>query len=301
MKFMEWAKKARRVSGLGAAAMVLAAGPAAAQQAGARVIPAVWNDDDQFMFRLAGAGASFLGVGVADIDAERSKVLKLKEERGVEVTRVEPDSPAEKAGLKVGDAVLEYNGERVEGTEQFVRLVRETPAGRTARMLISRDGATQTLNATIGARKAMTMPGFGEQFRVMPRMEIPEVQIPDVPRPNMSWRSARLGIDAESVDSQLAEFFGVKEGVLVRSVMSDSAAAKAGIRAGDVIVKIDSSKVTSPREITSLLRGLTDRKSVPVTLVRERREMTVNVSLEDTRQNQRERPRTHSVGEPLKP
>jgi len=301
MRFMEFLRKARRVSGHGLTAMVLAVAPGAAQQAGARVMPAVWFDDDQVLLRLAGAGGSFLGVGVADIDAERSKALKLKEERGVEVTRVEPDSPAEKAGLKVGDAVLEYNGQRVEGTEQFVRLVRETPPGRTAKLLISRDGATQTLTAAIGERKAMTMPGFGEQFRVMPRVEIPEIQIPDMPRSNMSWRSARLGIDAESVDSQLAEFFGVKEGVLVRSVVSDSAAAKAGIRAGDVIVKIDSSKVTTPREITSVLRGLTDRKSVPVTLVRERREMTVNVAMEEMQQNQRGRPRSHSVGEPVRP
>jgi serine protease Do len=281
-------------------AVLLASAPLAAQQAGVSFMPAIWFDDDQFAFRMVGTPGSFLGVGVADIDTERSKALKLKEERGVEVTRVEQDSPAEKAGLKVGDAVLEYNGQHVEGTEQFVRLVRETPAGRTAKLLIVRNGTQQTITATIGARKAMTMPGVAEQFRVIPRIEIPDVQIPDMPKPNMSWRSVRLGIDAESVDSQLAEFFGVKEGVLVRSVMSDSAAAKAGIRAGDVIVKIEDSKVTSPREITSVLRGLTDHKSVPVTLVREKREMTVNVTMDEMQQNQMERPRSRSVGDQIK-
>jgi S1-C subfamily serine protease len=112
-------------------------------------------------------------------------------------------------------------------------------------------------------------------------MPLPDVQIPDVPKPMMSWRSARLGIDGESVDSQLAEYFGVKEGVLVRSVMRDSAAAKAGLKAGDVITKIDDSRVTSPREITAVLRGMRDKKTAAVTLVREKREMTLTVAFDD--------------------
>ena len=73
---------------------------------------------------------SFLGIGVQEIDTERAKALNLREERGVEVTRVEDDSPAAKGGIKMGDVVLEYNGERVEGVEQFMRMVRETPPGR---------------------------------------------------------------------------------------------------------------------------------------------------------------------------
>lgn len=83
-------------------------------------------------------GRSFLGVGVKEIDEERAKALKLRDEYGVEVTNVEEDSPASKAGLKTGDVVLEYNGQRVEGTEQFVRFVRETPTGRTVKLLVSR-------------------------------------------------------------------------------------------------------------------------------------------------------------------
>ena len=81
---------------------------------------------------------SFLGVGVAEIDADRAKALNLKEERGVEIKRVDEESPAAKAGLKENDVVLEYNGQRVEGAEQFTRLVRETPAGRQSKLLISR-------------------------------------------------------------------------------------------------------------------------------------------------------------------
>src|SRR4051794_30304129 len=77
----------------------------------------------------AAGGTSFIGVMVQEIDSDRAKALKLRDEAGVEVTRVETDSPAEKGGLKVGDVVMQYNGQRVEGMEQFSRMVRETPAG----------------------------------------------------------------------------------------------------------------------------------------------------------------------------
>src|SRR5260370_11184903 len=98
------------------------------------------------------AGSSFLGVGVSEIDSERAKALNLKEERGVEVKNVDEDSPAAKAGVKVGDVILDYNGQRVEGMEQFVRFVRETPMGRAVKLLISRNGASRTLTATIGSQ-----------------------------------------------------------------------------------------------------------------------------------------------------
>ncbi|MBI5283306.1 MAG: PDZ domain-containing protein [Candidatus Solibacter usitatus] len=232
-------------------------------------------------------GGSFLGVGVQEVNAERSKELKLKEEYGVEVTRVEDDSPASKAGLKASDVVLEYNGQRVEGVDQFVRLVRETPAGRTVKMLVSRNGTTQTVSATIAARKAMKMSGMPgmapmEGFKV----EIPNfsINMPDIPKAMMSWRSSILGVEAESLgESQLAGYFGVKEGVLVRSVMKDTAAEKAGIRAGDVLTKVDENKVTAPRDVTAAIRSARTnaKKSLPVVLMREKKEMTVTVTLED--------------------
>ena len=94
-------------------------------------------------------GGSFLGVGVKDVDAERAKALKLTDEYGVEVTSVEEDSPASKAGLKISDVLLEYNGQRRESTTQFVRMIRETPSGRQAKMHIYRNGGSQNITATI--------------------------------------------------------------------------------------------------------------------------------------------------------
>ena len=228
------------------------------------------------------APGSFLGVAVAEVDSERAKVLRLKEVYGVEITRLEEDSPASKSGLKVSDVVLEYNGQRVEGTEQFVRLVKETPAGRQAKLLVSRDGNLQTLTATIGSGRPKMLRVPDDEIRFsLPRMEVPEM--PDVPRVFMWWRTALLGIDAESIDGQLAQYFGVKDGVLVRSVAKNSAAEKAAIKAGDVIVKVEETRVVTPREITSALRAQPGKKTFSVTVVRDQKEVSLNVTVDEER------------------
>ena len=95
-------------------------------------------------------GGSYLGIGIQEITADRAKALRLREEAGVEITRVGPDSPADKAGLKAGDVVLRYNGTKVEGLEQLSRLVRETPVGREAKLDIFRNGAPQAVTVKIG-------------------------------------------------------------------------------------------------------------------------------------------------------
>ena len=241
-------------------------------------------------------GTSYLGVGAIDIDADRVKALKLPEARGVEIKSVDADGPAAKAGLKEGDVVLEYNGQRVEGTEQFVRLVRETPPGRQVRLEISRDGKKDNITLTTGTRTSHFI-GSGDGFRfdvpvppVAPMPPMPPMppnaerwwhgNAPDLPGGNMSWRSGALGIETESLGPQLAQFFGVKEGVLVRSVNKNSPAEKAGIKAGDVIVKIGDNAVDSPRDISRELRSLQSKSTVSLMLVRDQKEMTVTLSLD---------------------
>ena len=205
------------------------------------------------------------------------KALNLKEERGVEVKNVDDDSPAAKAGVKVGDVILDYNGQRVEGVEQFVRLVRETPVGRQVKLLISRDGATQTLTATIGSRPAGMVMFNGDEFK----FRMPEIHIPDVPRVVTSIQSHSLGVESETLNSQLAEFFGVKEGVLVRAVIKGSAAEKAGLKAGDVITKIGDTRVANPRDISNALRGMGSGKAFPVTIMRDHKETTITAMIEE--------------------
>jgi serine protease Do len=100
----------------------------------------------------------------------------------------------------------------------------------------------------------------------------------DLPRPLMVTRTTRIGLETESLTGQLGEYFGVKDGVLVRSVEKDSPGEKAGLKAGDVIIKIDDDKVTRPRDISDAVRSA-DKKSVPVVIMRNKAQMTLNLEL----------------------
>jgi len=162
--------------------------------------------------------------------------------------------------------------------------VRETPPERQVKIVVSRGGATQTLTAAIGTRKdGMSITtGQGRAF-TMPEITIPQFTMPDIPNFQMNWQNPRLGIVGEALgqEAQLADFFGVKEGVLVKSVVASSAAEKAGIKAGDVIVKVGDSKVASTAEITRALRSLKDgQNTLTVMVVRNKKETPITVTIE---------------------
>jgi serine protease Do len=222
------------------------------------------------------AGTSYLGIGVAEVTSDRAKTLNLKEVSGAEVSRVEENGPAAKAGIKEGDVVLEYNGGPVAGVEQFVRMVRETPPGRTVRLTVWRNGAAQNLTVTVGERQGTVLRTPGGMVR------IPEMPPIEIPRFEWSWQNSMLGIEGESLGAakQLAEFFGVRDGVLVRQVLRNTPAEKAGLKAGDVITKVDGAAVGSTREITAQMRSARSNRAVTLTVVRDRREMPITVTLD---------------------
>ncbi len=235
------------------------------------------------------AAPGWMGVGIGEITPDKVTALKLKEERGVEILAVTPESPAAQAGLKQHDVVLEYNGVRVDGAEQFQRLVYETPPGRPVRLLISRDGATQTVTVKLVEKRGAFVYGPREfEFR-MPKIEIPK--IPEFhPEISVMIKTSRLGIEGQSLSKQLGEYFGAPngEGVLVASVDKDSAAEKAGIKAGDVIIKLDGEKVTGMRDLRNLLREKFSKTSLPLVLIRNKREMTVTANLERAERGEKE-------------
>jgi serine protease Do len=222
-------------------------------------------------------GGVYLGVQLADITADRARALKLDEERGVEVVKVEPGSPAESAGIKAADVLLSYNAENILGAQQLGRLVSETPEGRKVKIQLWRDGRMQTVYAVIAeAHWPRVFPGADLNIQ-MPDIR---VAMPDIPNTLLVWKNS-LGMECEPVDAQLAEYFGVKRGVLVRSVEKGSAADKAGLKAGDVLTAIGDRSVTSPREVMSCVRaGRREGKPITVAVTRDRRQLTLSVTPE---------------------
>jgi serine protease Do len=265
-----------------AAAMILAAVPAAAQSHSygwfqpsmAQIETDLSNLENNLHLAAQWRGGVYLGVRLADIDSDRAKALHLNEERGAEVVKVEPGSPAESAGLKAGDVLLSYNGENILGAQQLGRLVSETPKGRKVKIQFWRDGKMQ------GAVAVLAESPGPRAFPADLDLQIPEVRmvVPEIPSPMVVWKSSALGIECEPLDSQLGEYFGVKRGVLVRSVEKGSAGDKAGLRAGDVLTAVNDRPVASAHDVVSCVR--TQRragKPIAVALVREHKELTLSV------------------------
>jgi S1-C subfamily serine protease len=232
-------------------------------------------------FVAAAQGRGYLGVEIEDVSADTVKELNLREERGVLIREVRENSPAAKAGLRPKDVVIGFNGQRVESLMQFTRMLRETPEGRPVSLSVLRSGREQEIQATLGSRKKEQWGVIDPQIHV----EVPNFELDASKWPNSLWKYStrgRLGIQIQSLTGQLAEYFGVegKHGLLVSSVIADSPAAKAGIRAGDVIVAVEDRKIEDMNDLTGTLRG--KEGDVNLTIVRDRQRQTVRVTLENT-------------------
>jgi serine protease Do len=249
-----------------------------------------------------GGRGSQIGVTIRDVEETDAKENKLSTATGVLIEEVSDDSPAAKAGLKTGDVVIEFDGERVRSVRQFTRLVQETPAGRKTPAAVMRGG--QRVGVTIEPResngfafadgKLSALQDLGRDFAfAIPRPAMPPSPpaTPKAPVPpafpdfdTFVWRTNNgLGITVGDLSQQLAEYFGTKDGVLVTSVADNSAASKAGIKAGDVITSFNGSEVTSPSDLRQRIRALQDGDEFTVGVMREKKPMTLKGKVETTR------------------
>lgn len=241
------------------------------------------------VFVLDGRGAQ-LGLRVSDVDVKAAT-------GGVRIDEVNADSPAEKAGMREGDVVVEYDGERVRSARQFTRLVQETPDGRTVRIAVLRNGQKQTLEATPEAGRNSWDFGIDSDqirreiergLRDFPREPFEfrfddrgprrfEYRLPERAMPFMGSRG-RLGVSVQSLTPELEEYFGARNGgALVSSVAQNSPAAKAGLKAGDVITSINGNRVSDSGDLMRELSGATGE--VTIVILRDKNELTVKATL----------------------
>jgi serine protease Do len=245
------------------------------------------------------AGGSRLGVGLDDTEGDL---------RGAKVRSVEEGSPAEKAGLKEGDVIVRFDGEAVRSASHLVRLVGETPAGRSVGIDVTRGGATQKLTATLaegrGRIGVFGSPGMHEFALEMPDVDVQIPEPPEAPAPPhapvaphvWTWKSddfgdrafrflvggpRKLGIEYMEIGEQLAGYFKLagKTGVLVSSVDTDGPAGKAGMKAGDVILKLGAETIEDGDDLREAVAEAKGGTEVTVTVQRDGRPLDLKVTL----------------------
>lgn len=299
----------RRVLTLAAALLVFPATSAFAA-AGAQLIPVPGCEAAFVGMEAATAAQGYLGVDIRDVTQERISALKLKDGHGAEVIRVDHDGPAGKVGLQEHDVILQMNGQGIQGEEQLRRMLHETPAGRAVTLVISRNGSEQTISTRLANRTELERQAWEQHFTVPePDPASPAVQAAPGPgSPGASAAapvpsngffggsvssattrsksffgdlitgSAYTGAMVENIGPQLATYLGVpREGVLVHSVDSNSPAASAGLRPGDIVLRANAATLMSTSDWTKIMHENKGRP-VSVVIVREKKQQTLTLT-----------------------
>ena len=286
--------KAKHSIGL-LAAIILAVGSVLAQQSTPPPAPEPPDEPGEQNFEFFVGGDGFLGVYAENIDRDNMARYHVSQVRGVGVTRIVKDSPAEKAGLRKDDVILRIDGENITSVRKLNRIVSELAPDQSVRIGVSRGGAEQEVTATIAKRSNSVFAG-SDVFKTQPRIWKWEGTEPrtfkfDGPPFKggdmfdnddltlMLGNSRRIGVSTMSLTKQLADYFGIAggKGVLVTSVTDDGPAAKAGVRAGDVITAVDGEAIDSPGDIARAINRKKDG-DVALTVVRNKAQQTIRVT-----------------------
>lgn len=247
---------------------------------------------------------SYLGIQSVEVTKENFSKYGLRDVRGVAVEKVIDGSPAQTAGLQNGDVIVKFNGEDVTSTRKLSRLISEVAPDHQTKISILRSGDDREITATVGKRPAARF-GNGSFATTIPS-QLGRIQIPPMaemaPMPPMaesplfrqfpgesgvrvfsSGTSRRIGINVTPLSKQLSEHFDVAQGaVMIDDVRENSAAAKAGLKAGDIIVEIDGKEIKGNGDLT---RTINQKKEgdVQLTIVRDKARQTISVTPEEVK------------------
>ena len=246
----------------------------------------------------AKATPGYLGIDIRDVTDDQVKPLKLKDTHGAEIIDVDHDGPACKAGLELHDVILQMNGQAIDGQEQLRRMLRETPAGRTVTFVVSRNGLQTTISTQMANREEVERRAWEQRYRVPAPASFGGAVVsngflkstspsatPQEPKGHrdflgmtMLLSSSFTGAKLEVMGPQLAEYFGAEgAGLLVRSVDANSPAEAAGMKAGDVVVRVNQIPVASGNDWSKTIRE-NRGKPVPVVVLRDKHEQTLTLT-----------------------
>jgi len=179
----------------------------------------------------------YLGMRIGDVDEEIREAFNLEEARGALVQSVDPGKPADKAGIKHGDVIVEIDGKPINNNRELIDYISYRPVGSEVKITVVRNGQRQTLNA-----KTMERPDDGES----------EDESPAVVEPVRD----KLGLTVQNITPELRRLHSVPEsitGVLVTNVKSVSPAGDANIRPGEVISEVQGQRVTNTEEFRAVI------------------------------------------------
>jgi serine protease Do len=239
------------------------------------LFPRVPSADDSRDSDSASQKAGYLGLAIVGVPESLANELSAQNSKGALVRAVQNGSPAAKAGIQPNDIILGLNNKTLDNAAELGQLVSALPAGRKIRLRVLRQGKTLHLSATLG--EWPTPPSIEPHTQI----DLPssEMFFPDMPSPALRWRSGLLGLEYESIDSQLADFFGVKKGILVRFVHPGSIAQQAGLLAGDVLVSINEKPAGSARELAVALQSQQGERHLALGVVRNHKQQAIKIKI----------------------
>lgn len=197
----------------------------------------------------------WLGVQVQDLTPEIADTMKLHDVKGALVSGVSSDSPADDVGIKRGDVILEFNGEKIDDTEDFPRAVARTRPGTDVKIKALRDGSVKSFSVKLGA-----LPSKDSNTEEGQNSE------------------SKLGLTVEKLTSDIANRLRIDEGgVIITKVDSGSLADESGFRSGDVILEINRKRITTQEDYKNVANSLQEGQTA-LFLVK-RGEVTLYIAL----------------------
>lgn len=257
----------------------LALAPAAAKAQAQQITPIFVDSSTQ------AAAPGYLGIDIADLDASKAQALKLKDTQGAVITLIDHDAPAGQAGLKVNDVVLQMDGRPIQNADQLRRMLKRVPSGRKIALQIIREGNLQTVKVELADRKQVEKKVWTKLGSAPAAPEMGMLSGSSLPSgfhfPSFG-STLKVGALVEPLTSQMAAYLGVESGLMVKQVARRSAAAVAGLRAFDVILKVGADAIATSADWERALRT-NQGKPVQVTILRDKRQQTLTMQVDSKR------------------
>lgn len=213
---------------------------------------------------------AWLGVQLQEITPGLREALDLETRDGVLVSDVVEDSPAEKAGLKAGDVIFKADDEGIGEANDLVEYVRRREPGEKIEIHYLREGKEKSEKVELGEREITAR----RALKFLQPFGLEHFELQDQPR---------LGVHVQKMDKNLAEYFSVKEGegTLVVGVIDGSPAEEAGVKSGDVIVRVGDNEIEDASDIRKALRDYEPGEKARLEIIRKGKRKEIEVEIGD--------------------